>query len=372
MVGGQEPLTRVLGQLGFEDGRLGPLQAGAQRGRACGECGVVSGWSGSTAANFLGVGRNRLDPELASPMRTGVEVRPHRGKPGARAANTHWLRTGVRRPFPKCLIERVFEHGQRYTMPPTKRQVATRRGPLDRGVRGWTLGWVFPDRLRSVDGSGGSPSLRGRMVATQAVRDEPASFPSPSGTPRRWWPWAPPAGVPAGRAPPSRNSSRVEVLPAEPLDVGGMRLQRLDAGGERRRGVDAVLRLRRGGRPDLAYPAPPLQTSLDLLGEDPAVAGVADRIKRRPAGCDVVGLVQGATAPGVAEVVGDHDLGLVPADDRADGPAERHPVLQHPIGQTRGSPRRPRRRSPPRPPVPTRGPGGPPPEPARRCPPRRW
>jgi hypothetical protein len=45
----------------------------------------------------------------------GVEIHPHRGKPEVRAANTHLLRTALR-PFPKCLLERVFEQNQRYTV----------------------------------------------------------------------------------------------------------------------------------------------------------------------------------------------------------------------------------------------------------------
>ena len=125
----------------------------------------------------------------------------------------------------------------------------------------------------------------------------------------------------------------VEVLPAQPVDVGLVRLQRRDAGVERVGDVDGVRRLRRAGRPHLPDAAPRLEPVGELLGEDPAVAGVADGVERGLAGGDVVGLVEVAAAPGVAEVVGDHDVGPVPADGRGDRPAQRHAVLQDAVGQ---------------------------------------
>ena len=70
-----------------------------------------------------------------------------------------------------------------------------------------------------------------------------------------------------------------------------------------------------------------------LLGEDPPVAGVADRVQAGLADRDVVGLVEVPATPRVPEVVRDHDLRPVPADDGTDRPAQRHPVLQHPVRQ---------------------------------------
>jgi hypothetical protein len=89
--------------------------------------------------------RALVDLGLAAPVRAGVEVRPHRGKPKARAANTapvehvdftvvpihNRLDEGVPSPSdcpPPCralynaFIERVFEHVQTYTVALTVRQ----------------------------------------------------------------------------------------------------------------------------------------------------------------------------------------------------------------------------------------------------------
>ena len=84
--------------------------------------------------------------------------------------------------------------------------------------------------------------------------------------------------------------------------------------------------------PDAAYAAPRLELAVELLGEDPAVAGVAYRVDDGLADGDVVGLVEVATAPGVAEVAGDHDVGTVPADLGGEQATHRHAVLQDPVG----------------------------------------
>ena len=70
-----------------------------------------------------------------------------------------------------------------------------------------------------------------------------------------------------------------------------------------------------------------------LLGEDPAVAGVADGVQHRPADGDVVGLVEVLPAPGSVEVAGDHDLRTVPAYDGRERAPQRHAVLQDPVRQ---------------------------------------
>ena len=90
---------------------------------------------------------------------------------------------------------------------------------------------------------------------------------------------------------------------------------------------------RRAERPHLPDPAPRLEAVGELLGEDPAVAGVADRVDDGPADRDVVGLVEVAAAPGVAEVAGDHDVGPVPADDLGDRAPQRDAVLEDAVGQ---------------------------------------
>src|SRR4051812_10352393 len=101
---------------------------------------------------------------------------------------------------------------------------------------------------------------------------------------------------------------RVEVLPAETLDVRRVRLQRLDTLVEGVGDVDAVRRLGRPRAPHLAHPAPGLDSVDELLVEHPAVPGVAHGVQGRLAGGDVVGLVEVPPAPRVAEVVGDHDV----------------------------------------------------------------
>src|SRR6478735_12227354 len=103
----------------------------------------------------------------------------------------------------------------------------------------------------------------------------------------------------------------VPVLPAEALDVRRVRLERLDARVEGVGGVDAVVGLGGAERPHLAYAAPRLELALELLGEDPPVPGIAHRVEHGPADGDVVGLVEVAAAPGVAEVPGDHDVWTV-------------------------------------------------------------
>ena len=85
-------------------------------------------------------------------------------------------------------------------------------------------------------------------------------------------------------------------------------------------------------RPHLAYAAPRLELALELLGEDPPVPGVAHRVEHGPADGDVVGLVEVAPAPGVAEVPGDHDVGTVPADLGGEQPAHGHAVLEDAVG----------------------------------------
>src|SRR5690349_7538810 len=94
----------------------------------------------------------------------------------------------------------------------------------------------------------------------------------------------------------------VEVLPAEPVDVRTVRLQRLHALVEGLGGVDPVPGLGGAGGPDRADPAPLLEAVGQLLGEDPPVAGVADAVEDRAAHRDVVGLVERSRPEPVAEV----------------------------------------------------------------------
>src|SRR5215218_3405384 len=70
-----------------------------------------------------------------------------------------------------------------------------------------------------------------------------------------------------------------------------------------------------------------------LFGEYPPVGCVTHRIYGGSTGNDVIGLVQGPPAPGLAEIVGDHNLGAVLADDPADHSAQGHAVLQNPVRQ---------------------------------------
>jgi hypothetical protein len=98
--------------------------------------------------------------------------------------------------------------------------------------------------------------------------------------------------------------------------------------------VDAVLGPQRAGRPYLPDAAPRLEILVEQVGKHPPVAGIPHPVQDRPAGGDVVGLVeQHGAVPGVPQVVGDDDLGSVPADSPAHLPAQRHPLLQHPIRQ---------------------------------------
>src|SRR5215211_3653075 len=65
----------------------------------------------------------------------------------------------------------------------------------------------------------------------------------------------------------------------------------------------------------------------------PAVCRIAYGVQGGSPGSNVIGLVERLTTPGVPEVVGHHDLGLVPPYGRANRSPERDPVLQHAIGQ---------------------------------------
>jgi hypothetical protein len=68
-----------------------------------------------------------------------------------------------------------------------------------------------------------------------------------------------------------------------------------------------------------------------LFGKYPSVGRVAHRIHGGSAGNDVIGLVERAPAPGLTEVVGDHNLRAVLADAPADHPAQGYAVLQNPV-----------------------------------------
>ncbi len=111
-----------------------------------------------------------------------------------------------------------------------------------------------------------------------------------------------------------------------------MSFERLHADVEGVGDLDRLVRLRGAGRPHLRDAAPRLEVAVgELLVEHPPVAGVADRVEGGLAGGDVVGLVEVATAPRVAEVVGDHDLRPVASYHRGDGPPEPDAVLQHAV-----------------------------------------
>src|SRR5206468_12977605 len=98
-------------------------------------------------------------------------------------------------------------------------------------------------------------------------------------------------------------------------------------------GLHAVSRLRRRCGPDLPDTRPALQAARSLVGEYPAIPGIAYGVQGRPAGRDVIGLVQDPASPGVAEVVRDHDLRTVLADCRSDGAAQLDPVLEDAVRQ---------------------------------------
>src|SRR3712207_1858729 len=69
----------------------------------------------------LGADSN-LDPSRRPRHGWGSRTTRTEASRKVRAANTHLLGTASR-PFPKCLLERVFEREQRYTLAPTVRQV---------------------------------------------------------------------------------------------------------------------------------------------------------------------------------------------------------------------------------------------------------
>ena len=168
-------------------------------------------------------------------------------------------------------------------------------------------------------------------------------------TPIRWPVTRPcPRGTRGRRSSPSRaRRCRPGAPPARPR-------RRRRSPWCRRRARTAVSR-----RPTPPGPRPRARApGLDLVAEDPAVAGVADRVDDGPAGGDVVGLVEVDPAPGVAEVAGDDDLGPVPAYRRGDHLAERDAVLQHPVGLAEELHGRRRRRPPRTGAAPPRGPPG--------------
>src|SRR5215217_3077422 len=119
----------------------------------------------------------------------------------------------------------------------------------------------------------------------------------------------------------------IKMLPAEARDVRLMCRQRSYPSLERGAGVDSVIRLRRIGSPDSLHTMPRIEAALgQLFGEYPPVGCVTHRIYGGSTGNDVIGLVEGPPAPGLAEIVGDHNLGAVLADDPADHSAQRHAV----------------------------------------------
>ena len=132
---------------------------------------------------------------------------------------------------------------------------------------------------------------------------------------------------------PLQELAGVEVLPAQALDVRRVRLQGRDPGVERIGGVDRVGRLRRPERPHGRHPAPRLEPVGELVVEDPTVAGVADGVEDGAADRDVVGLVEVAAAPGVAEVAGDDDVGLERAYLARDRRAQRDAVLDDAVDE---------------------------------------
>src|SRR5215212_973570 len=126
----------------------------------------------------------------------------------------------------------------------------------------------------------------------------------------------------------------IKMLPAEARNVRLMCRERSYPPLERGAGVDPVIRLRRVGSPDSLHTAPRLEAALgQLFGEYPPVGCVTYRIYGRSTGNDVIGLVEGPPAPGLAEIVGDHNLRAVLADDPADHSAQGHAVLQNPVRQ---------------------------------------
>src|SRR5690606_16720531 len=99
--------------------------------------------------------------------------------------------------------------------------------------------------------------------------------------------------------------------------------------------VDRVRRLGGAEGPHLPDAAPGLETVrpvAELVGEDPSVPRVPYGVHDRPADRDVVGLVEVPSAPRVAEVAGDDDIGPVPTDLGGDHAAQRDAVLQHTVG----------------------------------------
>ena len=163
------------------------------------------------------------------------------------------------------------------------------------------------------DGEGTAGAGVGHRANLPGGRLDPYS-PQPIGNTSNDAANATPIRCPVCRAEALEELPRVPVLPAEPVDVGLVRLQRVDARVEGVGRVDAVR------RPRASRPPTPRGRRPTARGRRSSCSG---KIQRLPASRtasstalpdrDVVGLVEVAAAEGVAEVAGDDDLGAVPA-----------------------------------------------------------
>ena len=133
----------------------------------------------------------------------------------------------------------------------------------------------------------------------------------------------------------------VEVLPAEPVDVGPVRLERRDAGVERVGGVDPVPRpaASRPPTPPVPRPTAPGRRS-SCSGKIHRLPASRTRVEDGPADGDVVGLVERSCPERLAEVAGDDDLGLVTAYHLGDGGAAAATRTPPRRRGSRGTPRR--------------------------------
>ena len=245
----------------------------------------------------------RLDPGLAAPVRTGVEIHPHRGKPGVHAANTYRF---DRRPsaLPQVPVrwvsdsdlERVFEQIRTLHQPLTVRQAPISARRVGRAA---TVGLVAPAHGEHLE-------------ARRHRHAEPG------------------AGGPGAAL---EELLGVEVLPAEAVDVGPVRLSEATP---RSKVAVVSTACRLSGEPAAqtaltpphgSRPSTSCSVKIQRLPASRTASSVA-----RPVAMWSAWLSDGA-APGVAEVVGDHDLRPVLADHGADRPPQRHAVLQDAVGQ---------------------------------------
>ena len=178
--------------------------------------------------------------------------------------------------------------------------------------------------------------------------------------------------LPVPRAKPSRNSRGSQFSQPSPSMYAACAASDGDAGIEGVGGVDGMGGLRRAERPDRPHPAPGLELADRLLGEDPAVAGVADRVDHgRPTAMWSAWLR--LRPPQVSRKLPvTTTSGRCRRTSAASSRRIAHAVLQDAVGLVQEVHGRRRRRPGPTRPARPRAPRGARPAPCRRCRPRRW